>query len=177
MTQLFIATRAARGSDNQAAKRPRGHPFAGYFLPYPEQTWGRKGEGLVSTISDDPPQLNWIFVDEESYEVRYGLKAESQGQIVGPWDCTRIDKRLTLEGWEGFVAVEEVEYLDEQDEKGAASGGWNEDGERKSWALYFDRDDDGLAGKIQGWRVLEVELIRKERRMRKDDDGDGGSPP
>src|ERR1700733_10013982 len=177
MTQLFIATRAARGSDSQAAKRPRGHPFAGYFLPYPEQTWGRKGEGLVSTISDDPPQLNWIFVDEESYEVRYGLKADSQGQIVGPWDCTRIDKRITLEGWEGFVAVEEVEYLDEQDEKGAASGGWNEDGERKSWALYFDRDDDGLAGKVQGWRVLEVELIRKERRIRKDDDGDGGSPP
>lgn len=116
-------------------------------------------------------------MDQESYEVRYGLKAESQGQIVGPWDCTRIDKRITLEGWEGFVAVEEVEYLDQQDEKGAASGGWNEDGERKSWALYFDRDDDGLAGKIQGWRVLEVELIRKERRIRKDDDGDGGSPP
>jgi hypothetical protein len=111
-------------------------------------------------------------VDEQSHEVRYGPKVESQGHIVGPWDCTRIDKRVTLEGWEGFMAVEEVEYLDEQDEEGAKTSGWNEQGERKSWALYFDRDDDGLAQKIKGWRIFEVELIRKERRKGKGEDGD-----
>jgi len=166
--RLFITTRTATAG----VKRLPGHPFAGYFLPYPEQDWGRRGEGLVSTISDDPPQLNWIFVDELSHAVRYGPKVEAQGHIVGPWDCTRIDKRVTLEGWEGFVAVEEVEYLDELEDKDNDPGGWDEKGERKSWALYFDRDDDGLVTKIEGWRIFEVELIRKERRKKKGDEGD-----
>jgi hypothetical protein len=102
--------RPASGGGNLASKRSPNHPFTSHFPPYPEQNWCRKGEGLVSPISDDPPQLNWIFVDQESHEVRYGTKLEAQGHIVGPWHCTRIDKRVTLEGWEGFMAVEEVEY-------------------------------------------------------------------
>jgi hypothetical protein len=36
----------------------RGHLFAGYFFPYPESKWGGRGDGYVSTISDDPPQLS-----------------------------------------------------------------------------------------------------------------------
>lgn len=126
------------------------HLFAGYFLPYPDQDWGRKGEGLVSTVSDEPPQLNWIYVDQETYEVKYGLRQDSEHQLVGPWDCTPIDKRITLEGWEGFMAVED-------------EGG--------SWALYFDRDDNGLRYKGLKGRILEVEVTRKERRKVKDDEG------
>lgn len=54
---------------------------------------------------------------------------------------------MTIEGWEGFVAVEEVPGL---------------------WALYYDRDDDGLKSKVSmGTRVLEVELIRREKKERK----------
>jgi hypothetical protein len=126
------------------------YPFAGYFLPYPDQDWGRRGEGLVSTISDEPPQLNWIYVDKDTYEVKYGLRANSEHQLVGPWDCTRIDKRITLEGWEGFMAVEE---------------------DHGSWALYFDRDDNGLRGQNIKQRILEIELTRRERRKGKDDEG------
>lgn len=70
------------------------------------------------------------------------------------------------------MAVEEVEYEDEVEDKENDRGGWDETGERKSWALYFDRNDDGLAGIIEGWRTFEVELIRKERRRRKGDEGD-----
>jgi hypothetical protein len=109
-------------------------------------------------------------VDQESHEVRYGTKLEAQGHIVGPWHCTRIDKRVTLEGWEGFMAVEEVEYQDGQNAKNGSSDGWNEEGQRKLWALYFDRDDDGLVGKIEGWRIFAVELTRKERRKGKGED-------
>jgi hypothetical protein len=55
---------------------------------------------------------------------------------------------MTLEGWEGFVVVEE---------------------QPGSWALYFDRDDDGLKGKVgAGVRVLEVELWRREKRWVRD---------
>ncbi|KAF2674751.1 hypothetical protein BT63DRAFT_462311 [Microthyrium microscopicum] len=123
------------------------HLFAGYFLAYPEKNWGRQGEGLVSTISDDPPQLNWVYVDSDTYEVKYGLKVDSLPHIVGPWDCTRIDKRITLEGWEGFMVVRE------------------EPGE---WALYFDREDDGLRDKVSpDKRILEVTMARKERRQEK----------
>ncbi|KAK1752593.1 hypothetical protein QBC47DRAFT_388941 [Echria macrotheca] len=144
--KLYIAVATAEG---QQADSSAGHPFAGYFLPFPDQDWGRQGEGLVSTIADEPPQLNWIYVDEETYEVKYGLRVDAEGHLVGPWDCTRIEKRITLEGWEGFTAVEE---------------------EPRSWALYFDRDDDGLQGKAVGKRILEVELTRKERRKRKGDE-------
>ncbi|EMR72329.1 hypothetical protein UCREL1_635 [Eutypa lata UCREL1] len=54
---------------------------------------------------------------------------------------------MTLEGWEGFVAVEEFPGI---------------------WALYFDRDDDGLVTKVpMGTRVLEIELTRREKKERK----------
>ncbi|KAH0562292.1 hypothetical protein GP486_003010 [Trichoglossum hirsutum] len=137
--------------DNKLYIAADGHPFAGYFLPYPDQDWGRKGEGLVSTITVEPPQLNWIYMDRDTYEIKYGTRVMSEHHLVGPWDCTRIEKRITLEGWEGFMAVEE---------------------EQKSWALYFDRDDNGLEGKVSEKRMLEIELTRKERRKGKDVDED-----
>lgn len=95
--------------------------------------------------------LNWIYVDKETYRVKYGNKAESEGNFLGPWNCTPVEKRLTFNEWEGFVVVEEQE---------------GSDGEGSQWALYFDVEDDLLSGKIPpGHRVLEVELIRKEMRI------------
>lgn len=128
-----------------------GHLFAGYFFPYPDSKWGRKGDGYVSTISDEPPQLNWVYVDKDTYEVKHGLRKEAEGHFVGPWNCTPIDKRLTFDGWEGFIVVEESE---------------------NTWALYFDLDDDGLQDKVPlDKRIMEIELTRKEMRVRKDDEG------
>lgn len=95
--------------------------------------------------------MNWIYVDKETYEVKYGVKADAHPNITGPFDITRQDKRLTLEQWEGFVAVKE--------EEGENAG---------MWALYYDKDDDGLKGKLGGKRtVLEVELVRWEKRVRR----------
>ncbi|KAB2580580.1 hypothetical protein DBV05_g754 [Lasiodiplodia theobromae] len=122
-------------------ERRHGHPFAGYFLQYPDAEF----EGLVSTITDVAPILNWIYVDRDTGEVKYGVRADAQPNVTGPFDCTRLDRRLTLDGWEGFVAVEEYPAV---------------------WALYFDLDDDGLRGKIPfGTRVLEVELQRREKKV------------
>lgn len=91
--------------------------------------------------------LNWIYVDKDTYEVKYGLRVDAQPHITGPFDCTRQDRRMTLESWEGFVAVEEFPGV---------------------WALYFDHDDDGLVTKVpMGTRVLEVELTRREKKERK----------
>lgn len=121
-----------------------GHPYAGYYLPYPDT----KYEGLVTTITDAAPIMNWIYVDKETHEVKYGVRLDAQPNLTGPFDCTRQDRRLTFDGWEGWCAVEESPGL---------------------WALYFDRDDNGLRGKVaEGARVLEIELSRKEKRWKKD---------
>lgn len=127
----------------------QGHLFAGYFLAYPEKKWGLKGEGYVTTISDDPPQLNWVFVNKNTYEVQVGLRVDAEPHLVGPWNCTPVDKRLTFDGWEGFTVAEVEENV---------------------WQLYFDVDDDGLESKIPlHKRIMEVELTRKEMRMSKGD--------
>ncbi|MBE3048203.1 hypothetical protein IMZ48_38005 [Candidatus Bathyarchaeota archaeon] len=134
--------------------RKQGHKFAGYYFKHPEHQWPNKGEGYVSTIMDDPPMLNWIYVDSETNEVKYGTKTDSTGHLVGPWNHTPVDKRVTFERWEGFCAVEE---------------------EHDIWALYFDTLDDGLDGKVpMSKSVVEVELVRKEMRIPPVVDADEG---
>lgn len=94
--------------------------------------------------------LNWIYVDKETYEVKYGNRSESGDNFLGPWNCTPIEKRLTFDEWEGFAVVEEP----------------RPDGDGVDWALYFDVDDNGLGEKVPATqRVLEVELVRKEMRI------------
>lgn len=122
---------------------PGSHPFCGYFLPYPDSNH----EGIVSTITHVAPILNWIYIDKDTYELKYGVRDFAQPNLTGPFDCTRQDRRMTFEGWEGFVAVEETPGV---------------------WALYFDRDDDGLRSKFPAsTRVLEVELTRREKKVQK----------
>lgn len=84
------------------------HPFTGYCLPYPgkETDWKkagyRKGQGMVTTISDDPPFLNRVYVHQD-------VRAEAEPHLVGPRDCTQIDRRVTFDGWEGYFTMEEEE--------------------------------------------------------------------
>lgn len=121
---------------------PFGHPFAGYYLAYPDTNY----VGLVSTITDEAPIMNWVFVHRETYELKFGTRQFSEGNFTGPFDCTRQDRRLTFGGWEGFCAVKEGSF----------------------WAVYFDRDSDKLRSKIKdGTPVIEIELIRKEIRASK----------
>lgn len=140
-----------------AANEEHLHPYTGYFLEYPDDKAGywreqgfAKGEGMVTTISDEqPPFLHWVYVHRGTGEVKHGIRKDAEEHVVGPWDVTKIDRRLTCEGWEGFVAVQEEDGCD-------------------LWALYFDRADNGLRGegKIgnEDKRMLMVELWRKEPR-------------
>lgn len=88
------------------------------------------------------PTLHWVYVNKDTLEARHGNRTESLPNIVGPWDWTEDQEGLVLEGWEGFVAVEE--RADE-------------------WALYFDKNNDGLASlkDLKGKRKLSISLERK----------------
>ncbi|CVL00111.1 uncharacterized protein FMAN_02722 [Fusarium mangiferae] len=139
-SKLYIANEHPLYNHDPKNNVSKGYAFSGYFLPFPDTEY----EGLVTTISDDPPFLNWIYIDKKTYEVKYGVRADTEGHITGPFDCTKQDRRMTCEGWEGFCAVEELPGI---------------------WALYYDRDDDGLKSKVaMGTRVLEVELTRREKK-------------
>ncbi|KAI1455332.1 hypothetical protein F4805DRAFT_476859 [Annulohypoxylon moriforme] len=132
--KLYIDT----GSDHEQVF---GHPFTGYFLAYPDA----KYSGLVSTICDEPPIMNWIYIDRNTYELKFGTRPWAQPNWPGPFDCSRQDRRLTFAGWEGFFAVKDGDF----------------------WALYFDVDQDNLKSKVkEGIPVLEVELIRTEMRVK-----------
>jgi hypothetical protein len=117
------------------------HPFTGYYLPYPDSNF----DGLVSTISKDPPQLNWIYLHKESWQICCGLRVEADKELPGPWGakvCANGEKRFIMEDWEGFIAVETAEP--------------------GLWGLYFDRRNNGLKGKVTGeWRTVEVEMVRE----------------
>ncbi|KAK4987364.1 hypothetical protein LTR50_004699 [Elasticomyces elasticus] len=129
------------------------HPFTGFYLAYPDDARPTT-RGLVSTISLDPPMLNWIYIDKSSHEVKYANRSGSIAHHVGDFDWTdeEDDSRVTFDGWEGFLAVEE----EGEGRRGVGAGG-----ERGVWALYFDVDDDGLAGRKKGRRTLEVGLRRR----------------
>ena len=121
------------------------HPFTGFYIAYPDENRPTT-RGFVSTISRDPPMLNWIYVDKDTYECKYSNRTGSIAHHVGDWDWTSEhgpDSCVTFDGWEGFLAVEE---------DGEGSG---------KWALYFDFEDDGLKGRKKGRRTLEVSLERR----------------
>jgi len=125
---------------------PSPHPFTGFYIMYPDEDRSPPERGLVSTISNDPPMLNWIYCDKSTLELKYGNRTGSIQHVVGPWDWTEDEAGVMLEDWEGFVAVEEEE---------------REDGLR--WAIYYDKYDDDLGNgsKVDGKKRLQFSLERR----------------
>lgn len=136
-----------------AASARYGHAFEGFYIEYPDPKRPRPLPlGLVSTISKEPPMLNWIYVDKDTREVKYGNRTQSRAHIVGSWAWDAGEEGgaggLTLEGGEGAVAVE-------------ADGGWE-----IRW-----EDENGNAG-VEGRRKLTVSLERKMLEPREEDEPD-----
>jgi hypothetical protein len=122
-----------------------------FYIEYPEPEELKylkreRGLGLPTYVQDDPPLLNWIYADTETHELRYGNRSQSVEQVVEPWDWSKDERNILLEGKEkAFIAVEEKE------------------GE---WALYYDRDGDELARVLEEQDLLDrafvpVTLVRK----------------
>jgi hypothetical protein len=114
-----------------------GHKFTGQYMSYPSTT---QHQGLVSSIQDDPPILNWIFVDDETLKLRYGNRTESIEHISGPWGWNESGDFLTLGGKEEFWGVEEEGV----------------------WAVYFGGKEDGDEKKLpEESRKAKIKLRRK----------------
>jgi hypothetical protein len=97
--------------------------------------------GLVSQVRADPPLLNWIYVDKNTMELRYGNKTASIEHHVGPWDWTEDEQGITFEGTDAFWAVE--------------------DPATRQWSLYYDMENDGLSRFVpKGRRKFQIGLRR-----------------
>ena len=102
------------------------HLFEGFYLPYPGSDRPLpRPRGLVSTISNEPPVLNWIYVDRKTRELKYGNRTQSKENIIGSWGWDAGTEEgpggLILEGYEAAVAIrtsEDVWEIRWEDERG-----------------------------------------------------------
>jgi hypothetical protein len=137
------------------------HPFTGFYIMYPDDDRSPPERGLVTTISVDPPMLNWIYADKNTLELKYGNRTQSIQHIVGEWDWTEDEVGVTLDKWEGFCAVEEEEMPD-----------------GLKWAIYYDRwDDDFGNGRLVNGKTrlpcsLERRLLPEELRKAQEEAAD-----
>lgn len=101
--------------------------------------------GLVSQVQDDPPLLNWIYVDKDTMELKYGNKSASIEHHIGPWDWTEDEEQVVFDDMEAayinaFYAVERLPGR---------------------WQLFFDFEGNQLATKLPGkLKRVQVELRR-----------------
>lgn len=130
----------------------KAHRFCGYYFKYPSE---EDHLGLVSTIAEDPPMLNWIFANQDSHAVEFGGRKDTMGHVIGPWGWTDDGEYLTLKGkYDTFVAVE------------MSAGG------QKLWAMCWDPDGQILEqvgqDKCKPLRLRRKPLLGMESKYVKD---------
>jgi hypothetical protein len=133
---------------------PQLVPFNGGFYQHPDFPPDNTA-GLVAITGEKPPTLRWVFLDSKTHEMRYGSRQESEGHVCGPFDWTSDEQQVTLEGWEGWLAVRLPE--DEEEEKERRGLGMSD--RHDLWRLYFDQHDNG-AHLPTGAQALEICLKR-----------------
>ncbi|KAM7222698.1 hypothetical protein V8F06_001885 [Rhypophila decipiens] len=155
-----------------------GHKFTGYYFPYPSE---EQQLGLVSTIADDPPMLNWIFVDKDNNLLRHGGRQETLGgHVTSPWYWTADEEWLTLDKDDKeFIAVllpnDKWTVAWDRDGRIKESGElWGEDEEsEESETEDEETSSDEDSGEDQdGGASSEKEKTRGEKR--KEQKGGGG---
>ncbi|KAL4994558.1 VPS28 protein-domain-containing protein [Aspergillus recurvatus] len=148
---------------NPASREVESHAGQAFYIDYPEPDHMKdlkRGLGLVSTIQDNPPMLNWIYCDKETHELRYGNRTQSCEHVPAPWDWTDNEMTIVLERSWAFYAVKEKDVE-----------------ARWSWAVYLDRDGDELQ-RVLGDEVVvvPVKLKRTLVELIPADGGQTGGP-
>ena len=129
-------------------------PFNGGFYTHPGFAPNNTA-GMVTVSGEATPTLRWVFLDADTHEMRWGGRPDSEGHVCGPFDWTKDQQFVTLEGWEGGLAVR----LPEDVSRDQAEHELEIDGGREVWRLYFDQNDDG-ADLPAGSQGLEIRLKR-----------------
>ena len=132
------------------------YPFEGFYVEYPDDQRPMPAPlGMVTKIADDPPMMNWIYLDRQTCEVKHGNRTDSRPHRVGDWGFTNDDEPennddeepggIEFNGEEKFVAVEPP--------PGDPEG---------RWAVWWDQYDNHLRGKdeIKGRKVFGISLER-----------------
>lgn len=82
---------------------------------------------------DDPPMLNWIYVNRETGTLQHGGRKDTLGHLIGPWGWSDDERFLILRGSPlGFTATKE----ETKEECGDVEEGW---------VLHWDGDSMGDA--------------------------------
>lgn len=101
--------------------------------------------GMVSQVRDDPPLLNWIYIDKNTMEIKYGNRSTSLEHNIGPWDWTEDEEQVVFDDIEAafinaFYAVERLPG---------------------KWQLFFDMKGDQLQGYVPtDMQRFQIELHR-----------------
>lgn len=101
--------------------------------------------GLVSQVQDNPPLLNWIYIDKDTMEVKYGNRSTSIDHNIGPWDWSEDEEQVVFDDIEAafinaFYAVERLPG---------------------KWQLYFDMRGNRLQDHLPVKpKRFQVELYR-----------------
>lgn len=91
-------------------------------------------QAMVTTTSNDPPAMGWVYIHAETHEVRVGNKAEASENRFGVWE---YENGLVMDGKSAFWAVEE-------------------EGE---WRLYYFEDAaEGEELKRRGKKAVEISV-------------------
>jgi hypothetical protein len=143
-------------SHAKTPKRPL-FPFEGFFIEYPDEQRPKPAPiGMVTKISDDPPMMNWIYIDRKTSQLKHGNRTQSRPHRVGDFGWSNDDDNdfnddedpggIEFDGEEKFVAVEP--------EKGDSEG---------RWEIWWDQYDNHLRDKEQfkGRRIFGISLERK----------------
>ncbi|KAK5095839.1 hypothetical protein LTR70_003158 [Exophiala xenobiotica] len=122
-----------------------GYVAESFYIEYPDTERAPAPMGLVSQVWDDPPLLNWIYVDKNTMEVKYGNKSASITHNIGPWDWSEDEVQIVFDDMDvafinAFYAVERLPG---------------------KWQLFFDMKGDQLAGYLPTKMTkIQVELHR-----------------
>ncbi|KAJ5216267.1 uncharacterized protein N7498_002674 [Penicillium cinerascens] len=129
-------------------------PYNGGFYSHPDFPPSNTS-GLVTVSGEETPTLRWVFLDKNTHELRWGGRPDSEGHVCGPFDWSKDETYVTLDGWEGWLAVR----LPDDETHDRTNHELGIDDGREVWRLYFDQNDDG-ADLPPGAQGLEVRLKR-----------------
>ncbi|KAB8216190.1 hypothetical protein BDV33DRAFT_233666 [Aspergillus novoparasiticus] len=91
--------------------------FNGHFFELPDLAQGNLN-GLVAISGETPPTLRWVYLDKDTYEMRWGGKQDREGHIGGPFDLTRDGDYIALNDTQRWLALR----LEDTEQDGAESG-------------------------------------------------------